>query len=51
MERLNGYSGRASNNTDVAVTLAETLDPGGLARSIQLVDVIDTTGGQFDSGY
>ena len=51
MERLNGYSGRAYNNTDVAATLADTLDMGGLARNIQVADVMDTTGGQFCYGY
>ena len=50
-ERLNGYSGRAYNNTDVAAALADTLDMGGLARNIQVVDVMDTTGGRFCYGY
>jgi len=49
-DRLTAYSGRA-NNTEAAADLTDTLDMGGLSRNIQVVDVMDTTGGQFCYHY
>lgn len=50
-DRLTAYGGKAYNNTEVAAALTDTLDMGGLSRNMQVVDVMDTTTGQFCYGY
>ena len=49
--RITAYSGRANNNSDAAATLTDPLDLGGLSRNLQIVDVMDTTGGQYCYKY
>lgn len=50
-DRRTAYGGRANNNTEAAADLTDTLDMGGLSRNMQVVDVMDTTGGQFCYRY
>lgn len=51
-DRVSAYAGRANNNTEVAAQLTDALDMGGLSMTnVQVIDVMDTTGGQFCYGY
>ena len=49
--RLTAYSGRANNNTEAAAALTDDLNMGGLSRNLRVVDVMDTSAGQFCYGY
>ena len=50
-DKLTAYNGNAFNNTEAPAALTDTLDMGGLARNVQVVDVMDTTSGPFCYGY
>ena len=50
-DRISAYVGRANNNTEDAAQLTDALDMGGLSKNVKVVDVMDTTGGQFCYGY
>jgi tyrosinase len=49
--RVNAYQGKANNNTDIRATLMDVLDVGGLSRSLQVADVMETTQGLFCYTY
>lgn len=50
-DRLSAYSGRANKDTEVVAQLTDPLDMGGLSKDMQVIDVMDTNGGQFCYGY
>ena len=50
-DRLAAYNGRASKDSNEAAALTDGLDMGGLSRNIQVIDVMDTTGGPFCYSY
>lgn len=50
-KRLNTYHGRANSNTTDAASLTDMLDMGGLARNVQVSDVMGTTSGFFCYRY
>ena len=44
---LNAYNGKASNHSEIAAALTDSLDMGGLSRNLQVVDVMDVNGGEY----
>ena len=49
--RFSAYVGKANNNTEAAARLTDPLDMAGLSKNAQVIDVMDTTGGQFCYSY
>jgi len=50
-DRSSAYAGRANNHTEAAARVTDALDMGGLSKNVQVIDVMDTNGGQLCYSY